>query len=131
MNRKSGLPTEPNAAITAWINAGLAKSGKTQRDLAKARGLDPASVNRVLKGMRKLRVDEIEPTARFLGIEPPQGFSTKQGASAPGIIDLAPELRAAVVARAMDMAIEPEEFLARAVRAALALTGSKVGGSRY
>lgn len=131
MKRRPEFPIEPNTAITAWINEGLKKSGKTQRDLARALGIDPASVNRILKGARKLRVDEMEPAARFLGIELPRGYLAGQHPFAPVSINLPTELRTAVVAKALEMSIEPEDFILRAVRAALVLAGSKVGGTRY
>ena len=119
-----------NDDILAWLNRGLAESGRTQRGLANALGVDPASINRLLKGKRKLRVDEIEPAARYLGIEAPNGYSSKGCASAPAYIDLPPDLRLAVFAKAMDLGVEPEEFLARSVRAALTICGT-IGATRY
>jgi transcriptional regulator with XRE-family HTH domain len=121
----------PNKDILDWLSAGLRQPGKTQRGLAHALGVDPASINRLLKGRRKLRVDEIGPAARYLGHEPPSGYATERSASTPAFIDLPAELRVAVFAKAMDLGIEPEEFLARSVRAALMICGPRVGGTRY
>lgn len=50
-----------------WIRRGLTRSGKTQRGLAEALGIDPAGVNRMLKGLRQLRADEIPKVARYFG----------------------------------------------------------------
>uniref|UniRef100_UPI003F6EEFB8 helix-turn-helix domain-containing protein n=1 Tax=Elioraea sp. TaxID=2185103 RepID=UPI003F6EEFB8 len=41
------------------IRRALAKPGKTQRGLAAALGVDPAAVNRLLKGERQLKAAEI------------------------------------------------------------------------
>ena len=57
--------------IADWIRRGLLRSGKTQRGLAAALGIDPSGVNRMLKGERQLRADEIERVASYLGTEPP------------------------------------------------------------
>jgi len=111
----------------AWIAAGLKQRDKTQRGLALALGVDPATINRILKGTRRLRLDEIEPTARYLGIEAPEGFAPTGHSPPSAYIDLAPELRAAVMQRALDMGIEPQEFLARAVRSALTILGPRRG----
>ncbi|GIX10337.1 S24 family peptidase [Elioraea sp.] len=51
------------------IRRALAKPGKTQRGLAAALGVDPAAVNRLLKGERQLKAAEIAPAARYLEIE--------------------------------------------------------------
>ena len=121
----------PNTEILDWLTKGLRQPGKTQRGLANALGVDPASVNRLMKGRRKLRVDEIGPAARYLAMQPPGGYATELCACAPGFIDLPAELRVAVFAKSMDLGIAPEEFLARSVRAALMVCGPKVGGTRY
>lgn len=120
---------ESSNLLAAWIGAGLRDAGRTQRGLARALGLDPATVNRILKGKRRLRIDEIEPAARYLGVEAPNGFSPR-ACAAPDYIDLPAELRSSVFRRATEMEIEPEEFLARAVRAALLVLGPQAGGDR-
>ena len=121
---------EDRAFFAAWIAVGLKETGKTQRGLAQALGVDPATINRVLKGKRRLRVDEIEPAARYLGIAPPRGYSFERSPASHDYIDLPAELRSVVLARAMDLGIAPEEFLARAVRAAFTLLGPRRGGDR-
>jgi phage repressor protein C with HTH and peptisase S24 domain len=57
--------------VVAWIRRGLAKPGKSQRGLAHALEIDPAGVNRLLKGERQLKAAEIARVARYLGEEPP------------------------------------------------------------
>jgi len=57
--------------VVAWIRRGLAKPGMSQRGLAQALGIDPAGVNRLLKGERQLKAAEIAEVARYLGEEPP------------------------------------------------------------
>lgn len=57
--------------VVAWIRRGLTKPGKSQRGLAQALGIDPAGVNRLLKGERQLKAAEIAEVARYLGEEPP------------------------------------------------------------
>lgn len=51
-----------------WIRTGLKRPGKTQRGLAAALGVDPSQVNRLLKGDRRLRADEVEKIKRYLDI---------------------------------------------------------------
>jgi phage repressor protein C with HTH and peptisase S24 domain len=57
--------------VIAWIRRGLAKPDKSQRGLAKALGIDPAGVTRLLNGERQLKAAEIAKVARYLGEEPP------------------------------------------------------------
>jgi phage repressor protein C with HTH and peptisase S24 domain len=57
--------------MVAWIRRGLAKPGKSQRGLAQALAIDPAGINRLLKGERQLKAAEIVTVARYLGEEPP------------------------------------------------------------
>lgn len=52
--------------LTEWIRRGLAKPGKTQRGLARALGLDPAGVNRLVHGRRQIKVGELAATERYL-----------------------------------------------------------------
>ena len=49
-----------------WIRRGLEKPGKTQRGLAEKLGLDPAAVNRLLKGGRQLKADEVALISEYL-----------------------------------------------------------------
>lgn len=42
-----------------WIKRGLVRPGKSQRGLAKALGLDPAAVNRMLRGGRQIKAREM------------------------------------------------------------------------
>lgn len=53
--------------VVEWLHTALAKPGKTQRGLASALDIDPSAVNRMLKGDRRLRVDEVTKAAAYLG----------------------------------------------------------------
>lgn len=57
--------------VIAWIRRGLARPEKSQRGLAKALGIDPAGVTRLLAGERQLKASEIAKVARYLGLAPP------------------------------------------------------------
>jgi phage repressor protein C with HTH and peptisase S24 domain len=58
----------------AEIKEGLTRPGKTQRGLAQKLGLDPAAVNRLLKGKRQLKASEIASVREYLDMpdEAPQ-----------------------------------------------------------
>ena len=111
--------------LLQWLKEGLSQPGLSQRGLARAIAIDPASVTRMPQGRRKMRPEEGGPIARYLGISPPGGWMRSQRSQLLGIdpIDVSPELRPAVVAKAMEMQIEPTEFVDRAVRAALLICG--------
>lgn len=49
----------------AWIRGQLSRTGKTQRALAQALGLDPSSVSRLLDGARHLKAHEIPKIVSF------------------------------------------------------------------
>lgn len=106
------------------MRKGLDTPGKTQRGLARAIAVDPASVTRMLQGLRSLKPEEIEPAARYLGIDPPPGWRLRREILGIDYIDISPELRRAVVARSIEMAIEPTEFVDRAIRSALLMLGA-------
>ncbi len=55
-----------------WIRRGLARTGKTQRGLADALGIDPAGVNRLLKGQRQLYAHELSKIADYLEDDIPE-----------------------------------------------------------
>jgi len=54
-----------------WIRQGLARSGKTQRGLARALNVDPSAVSRLLDGKRQLKAAEVPKVAAYLGIPAP------------------------------------------------------------
>lgn len=54
-----------------WIARGLKKSGKHQRGLAEALGIDRSSVSKLVSGHRQLKADEIEKIAAYLDEPPP------------------------------------------------------------
>jgi len=54
-----------------WIARGLKKSGKHQRGLAEALGVDRSSVSKLVSGHRQLKADEIEKIAAYIEEAPP------------------------------------------------------------
>jgi len=46
----------------------LAETGRTQRELAQALGVDPAAITRLLAGQRRLRLDEAPKVEAFFGL---------------------------------------------------------------
>jgi plasmid maintenance system antidote protein VapI len=54
-----------------WIFKGLRESGKHQVELAKALGLDPSQVSRIVSGQRKVQLEEIVEAAKFFGVAEP------------------------------------------------------------
>lgn len=66
-----------------WIREGLDRAGKTQRGLAKALGVEPPQISRLLAGTRRLKADEIVKIADYLEVTPPAfGSFSAQSASA-------------------------------------------------
>jgi len=66
------------------IRRGLNKPGKTQRDLAKAMGIDATGVNRMLKGQRKIKADELSAIYAYLE-SPDESVSKPLGE--PAVVD--------------------------------------------
>ena len=62
-----------------WIRDGLLKSGKTQRGLAAALGVDPSAISRLLAGTRQLRVAELPVVAAYLDSPIPPDLSPDTG----------------------------------------------------
>lgn len=54
-----------------WLRVGLQQPGKSQTGLAKALGLHPSAISKVLANKRKLTSAELGPTADYLGKQPP------------------------------------------------------------
>ena len=54
-----------------WIRDGLRRPGKSQRGLARALGINPSGVSRLLAGRRAIKLDEIEKIAAYLEVGPP------------------------------------------------------------
>lgn len=82
-----------------WISDGLKRTGKSQRELAAALGLDPSGVNRLIKGNRQLKASEVATVARFLGdaVDPSEIVPTadrrarphrRPAAQAPGLFEI-------------------------------------------
>ena len=59
--------------IGKWLKEAIDKSGRSQREVAAHFGIDPSAVNRMIKGLRKVTVDEMLRIASFLGVDPPFG----------------------------------------------------------
>ncbi len=56
-----------------WIRQGLKEPGKNQKSLAEALHITQPQVSRLLKGHRRLKADEIDVIANYLGVAPPNG----------------------------------------------------------
>ena len=54
-----------------WIRSGLKSTGKTQLGLAAHLNLAHPQITQLLKGKRRLKVDEVPRIAEYLGIAPP------------------------------------------------------------
>jgi phage repressor protein C with HTH and peptisase S24 domain len=59
--------------FTAWVREGLDKSGKTQIGLAKHLGIAHPQITQLLKGKRRIKADELDKIAAYLGSKPPLG----------------------------------------------------------
>ena len=51
-----------------WFYRQLEKEGRSLRAMARALGLDPSAVSRMLKGERKMSADEQDGIAAYLGV---------------------------------------------------------------
>lgn len=54
-----------------WIKKGLLAPGKSKGGLAKALGIHPSQISRLLTGHRQLKAEEVPLVARYLGVPPP------------------------------------------------------------
>jgi transcriptional regulator with XRE-family HTH domain len=63
----------PTDMYLDWIREALKQPGKTQVGLAAHLGIAHPQITQLLKGKRKLKVDEIPKIAVYLGVEPPGG----------------------------------------------------------
>ena len=53
---------------SAWFYQQLEKEGRSLRAMARALGLDPSSVSRMMRGERKMTADEQDGIAAYLGV---------------------------------------------------------------
>lgn len=56
----------------ATIKKGLSEPGKSQRGLARAMGIDPTAVSRLLNGQRQLKLHEVSKVKAYLGDSSPE-----------------------------------------------------------
>jgi transcriptional regulator with XRE-family HTH domain len=49
-----------------WLRNGLSKPGKTQKGLARALGIDPMGVSRLVNGKRKFQIGELQKISVYL-----------------------------------------------------------------
>lgn len=77
---------------TATIKRLLRETRHTQKELAAHLGVDPAAITRLLRGERRLRLDEAPKVAEFFGLEPAAAFIApgSESASGGGNVDLRP-----------------------------------------
>jgi len=66
-----------------WIRSELKRTGKTQSALAKHLNIAHPQITQLLKGNRRLKVDEVPAIADFLGVPPPELARVPEGAEFP------------------------------------------------
>lgn len=70
--------------LRTWIRSSLARSGKTQAELAKALGVAPPRITEILAGKRNVKVEEVSVISRYFG-EPVPGASELSSGNIPVI----------------------------------------------
>lgn len=68
--------------IAQWLSEQLERKGVSQSALARALGLHPTMINKVINGRRRLTVEEMTAAARFLEAPPPIDTGSSQDAAA-------------------------------------------------
>jgi hypothetical protein len=70
MTRKiAKVPTDTTAQrelFSAWLRLGLHKSQKTEAGLADVLRVEPAEIERMLKGVRRIGADELDEISRYI-----------------------------------------------------------------
>lgn len=89
-----------------WIRDGLRQTGKTQVGLARHLGLTHPQITRLLKGVRRLKVDELPRIADYLGVCLPGEGDTSPPGHASGI----PVLGEVAAGIWLEIMTEPERF---------------------
>lgn len=65
-------PPADNAGMYQdWLKKALRKPGKSQKGLAKALGVDPSVVSKMVSGKREIKLAEIASVTAYLGESPP------------------------------------------------------------
>lgn len=65
-----------------WFYRQLEKEGRSLRAMARALGLDPSAVSRMLKGERKMSADEQDGIADYLGVSLNEVAARRRGEAA-------------------------------------------------
>lgn len=65
-----------------WFYRELEKDGRSLRAMARALGLDPSAVSRMLKGERKMSADEQDGIADYLGVSINEVAARRRGEAA-------------------------------------------------
>jgi transcriptional regulator with XRE-family HTH domain len=65
-----------------WFYRQLEKEGRSLRAMARALGLDPSAVSRMLKGERKMSADEQDGIAAYLGVSLNEVAARRRGEAA-------------------------------------------------
>lgn len=61
-----------------WIESSLKNTGKTRKGLAEHLNLAHPQITQLLKGRRRLKVDEVPRIAEYLGVAPPKDDETDE-----------------------------------------------------
>lgn len=67
---------------SAWFYQQIEKEGRSLRAMARALGLDPSSVSRMLRGERKMTAEEQDKVAAYLGVSLLEVVARRRGESA-------------------------------------------------
>lgn len=74
----------------SWIKDGLEKTGKSQAALARHLGLSRSRITEILKGRRRVQLDEVKKIETFLNLPAPTGITPApqpKGVRFMGLID--------------------------------------------
>ncbi|WP_075292172.1 helix-turn-helix domain-containing protein [Pararhizobium arenae] len=64
---------------SAWFYQQLEKDGRSLRGMARALGLDPSAVSRMLRGERKMTAEEQDGIAAYLGVPMTEVAARRRG----------------------------------------------------
>lgn len=72
LRRNAARAMHKGMGDTKWILEALEARQRSQAELARALGINPSGVNRLLKGERVLKAAEVPVIERFLGVKAPE-----------------------------------------------------------